>query len=103
MIGEFWVNLALLFSFVTGTVAMTLSLLTWRIFRTSAVGQTVVALTVAMVLFNFYHGFALLLPQSELFTSILKSITFTAIALFIAFSIRFDRKVGTDSSTRGEP
>lgn len=99
---EFWVTLTLLFSLVVGSVAMTLSLLMWQILRESAAGQVVVALTVVMLLFNFYHGISLLVPQSELFVSVLKSITFTGVALFIALSIQFERRVIGDSSTQGE-
>lgn len=102
MVNEFWVTLTLLFSLVLGSVAMTLSLLMWQILRESAAGQVVVALTVVMLLFNIYHGLSLLVPQSELFVSVLKSITFTGVALFIALSIRFERRVAGDSSTRGE-
>lgn len=102
MIGELWANLMLLSSLVAGTAAMTLSILTWQILRKSAVGRTVVALTGVMLLFSVYHGIALLFPQAELVASVLKSITFTAVALFIAFSIRFERKVGDDTTARGK-
>lgn len=102
MVDGLLTNLTLLFSLVTGTAALTLSLLTWRILRESAVGQTVVALTLVMVSFSFYHGIAFLFPQSELFASVLKSVTFTAVALFVAFSIRFEREVAPDDSPRGE-
>lgn len=102
MANEFWVTLTLLFSLVMGSVAMTLSLLMWRILRESAAGRVVVALTVVMLLFNMYHGIAVLIPQSELFVSVLKSITFTGVALFIALSIQFERRVTGDGSTKGE-
>lgn len=102
MMSEFWANLTLLSSLVAGTAAMTLSILTWQILRESAVGRTVVALTGVMLLFSLYHGIALLFPQSVLVASVLKSITFTAVALFIAFSIRFERSVSDDTTPRGK-
>lgn len=102
MVGGFWVDVSLLLSLVTGTAALTLSLLTWRILRASAVGQTVLMLTAVMVLFSFYHGIAFLFPQSAFFASVLKSITFTAVALFIAFTIRFEHRVVDDSAGKGE-
>lgn len=97
MVDEVWFDLMLLLSLVTGTVALTLSVLTWRILRESAVGRTVLVLTAVLALFSFYHGIALLFPQSELFTSVLKSITFTGVVLFIAFTIRFERSVVGES------
>lgn len=99
---EFWVNLTLLLSLVTGTAALTLCLLAWEILRKSAVGRTVVALTVVMAMFSFYHGIVLLYLQSELFVSVLKSVTFTGIALFVAISIRFERELDRDAAPRGE-
>lgn len=97
-----WVSVTLLLSLVTGTAALTLSLLTWRILRESAVGKTVVALVAILALFSFYHGIELLFPQFELATSILKSISFTAVALFIAFSIRFERTFASDARSGGD-
>lgn len=97
-----WADIGILVSLITGTVALTLSLLMWRVLRRSVVGRTVMALTVVMMLFSFYHGIELLSPRSELFTSLLKSITFTAVVLFVALSIRFERGVTGDTSG-GEP
>lgn len=97
----FWTHLMLLLSLVTGTAALTLCLLTWEILRESAIGRTVGALTVVMALFSVYHGIELLTPQGELFTSVLKSITFTGVALFVGITIRFERQM-TEDTGRGE-
>lgn len=102
MVGELWVDLTLLFSLVTGTVALTLSLLAWGILRRSAVGRIVVALTVVMMSFSVYHVIAFLLPGAELVASVLKSVTFTGVALFIAVSIRFERRVDVETKAGGE-
>ena len=88
-----WADLFVVLSLVTGTAALTLCVLTWNILRRSAVGRTVVVLTVVLGLFNLYHGLVLLVPGSILVTSVLKSITLTAVVLFIGMSIRIQYRV----------
>jgi len=70
--------------------------------KESAIGQTVVALIVVLASFSIYHGIKFLFPQSAFLTSVLKSITFTGIAVFVASSIIFERKVSAEASPRGE-
>lgn len=97
-----WENITLLSSLVTGTVAVTFSLLTWSILRKSVIGQTVVVLTLVMSLFSIYHGIVFMSSQSELLAQILKSATLTGVLLFIGFTILFERRIAHDTSTRGE-
>lgn len=98
MVTDTWVTLTILLSLVTGTAALTLCLLTWEILRHSAVGRVVAVLTVVMGLFSLYHGITLLVPESELVTGVLKSVTLTGVVLFVAFLIRVDRRVERESS-----
>lgn len=102
MVAPLWVDLSLVLSLVTGTAALTLCLLTLDILRRSAVGRSVVVLTVVMGLFNIYHGVVLLVPESILVTSIVKSVTLTGVVLFIGMSIRIQRRVERTGSVGGE-
>lgn len=102
MVGELWVELSLLASLVTGTTALVLCFLAWDILGESAVGQAVAILTVVMGLFSVYHSIALLVPDSALLTSVLKSVTFTGVVLFVALLIRVDRAVDEDPSNPSE-
>lgn len=102
MVGAPWTDLFLLLSLVTGTVALTLCFLTWDILRESAVGQTIAALTLVMGLYSFYHGILLLSPQSALVASVVKSVTFTSVAVFLALAIRFERRGAADTETGSE-
>ncbi|WP_336134688.1 hypothetical protein [Natronomonas amylolytica] len=97
-----WGNVTLLSSLVTGTVAMTFSLLTWSILRKSVIGRVVVVLSIVMMLFSVYHGIVFMSPQSELLAQILKSATLTGVLLFIGFTILFERRIAPDTSARGE-
>lgn len=103
MVAEMWVRVTLLLSLVAGTAAFTLGLLTWEILRASAIGQIVTALIVLVALFSFYHGILLVFPEAELLVSVLKSFTFTAAALFVAFTIRFERRISKDGRMQGDP
>lgn len=102
MVNLLWTDLFLLLSLVTGTIALTLCFLIWDVLRASAVGQTIAALTVVLGLFSFYHGIELLVPQSALATSVLKSVTFTSVALFVAVAIRFERQITDETTAQGD-
>ena len=102
MASELWGNITLLFSLVTGTVAMTFSLLTWSILRKSVIGRIVVALTIVMVLFSVYHRIVFMSFQNHLLAQILKSATLTGVLIFIMYTILFERRIAHDTSTRGE-
>lgn len=102
MVAELWVQVTLISSLIVGTAAFTLGILTWEILRTSAIGQIVSALVVLFALFSFYHGILLLFPEADLLVSILKSFTFTAAALLIGFTIKFERQHDSPPRSPGE-
>lgn len=95
-------DLLLVLSLVAGTAALTLCLLTWNILRRSIVGRFVLVLTVVLGLFNLYHGVVLLVPESRLLSSVLKSVTFTAVLVFVATSIRMQNTVRRAEPPGGE-
>lgn len=97
-----WADLLVVLSLMTGTAALTLCLLTWNILRRSIVGETVVVLTVVLGLFDVYHGLVLLVPESRLVTSVLKSVTLTGMVLFIAMSIRTQTRIRRDGTREGD-
>lgn len=97
-----WADLLVVLSLMTGTAALTLCLLTWNILRRSVVGKTVIVLTFVLGLFDVYHGLVLLVPESRLATSLLKSISLTGVALFIAMSIRMQSRIGRDDTRGGD-
>lgn len=101
MNGGFVVDILLILSLVTGTAALTLCLLIWDILKHSYVGRTVAMLTVLLGLFNLYHGALLLVPNDGLLSSILKSVAFTGVLLFIGMSIRIQHRVEQDAETGG--
>lgn len=97
-----WADLLVVLSLMTGTAALTLCLLTWNILRRSIVGKTVIVLTVVLGLFDVYHGLVLLVPESRLATSVLKSVTLTGVVLFIGMSIRTQSQIGRDRTRGGD-
>lgn len=102
MTGAPWTDLLVVLSLMTGTAALTLCLLTWNILRRSVVGKTILVLTVVLGLFDVYHGLVLLVPESRLATSVLKSISLTGVVLFIAMSIRIQTRIGRDGTRGGD-
>lgn len=95
-------DLFVVLSLVSGTAALTLCLLTWNILRRSIVGRSVLVLTIVLGLFNLYHGLILLVPESRLVTRALKSVTLTAVFLFIALSVRIQSRVRREDTAFGD-
>ena len=93
-------HLTVTFAIVTGTAAGVLALLSWEVFRQSAFGQVIFALSGLMSLFILYHvavlGFGAHLPQVE----VLQSLLYTGFAVFIGLMIRVELRM-RDSIDRG--
>ena len=89
-------HLTVTFAIVTGTAAGVLALLSWEVFRQSAFGRVIFALTGLLSLFIFYHvlvlGFGAHLPQVEF----LQSLLYTAFAVFIVLMIRVETRMRTN-------
>lgn len=98
MAPELLVELSLVLSIATGSIAVTLCVLAWDILQRTTVGRAIASLAVAMWLFSVYHAIELLIPGFELFTGALKSLTYTVVAMFVLLWIRVDLDVAP-----GEP
>ncbi len=86
-------QLTILFSLGSGLIALILSLLLWDTLRRTPFGRAVIALAMALVLFNLYHVVALFVPESTLVTTVAKSVTLTGVVLVIGVLIILDNRL----------
>lgn len=81
------------FAIVAGTGAGVLAVLSWEIFRESPFGTVIALVTVVMSLVTVYHVVALTVGPGSLLLRVLRSVAYTAIAVFILFAIRGHRRL----------
>lgn len=96
MFEEFIYVTTALLALVVGTVAATMSVLTWDIFRTSTFGTAIIGVAVAFSVFTLHHVFIISIEPRPAETRMYQALLNTAILMFIVMMIRHDRRLRTD-------
>lgn len=86
-------DLSVAFAIVTGTGAGLLSVLAWKIFRSSPVGRAILALSMVMSVFILYHVLLLGLQSYPMFVKVIESAAYTGVVLFIAAMVLSQRRL----------
>jgi len=95
-------NVSVAFAIVTGTGAGILSLLTWEIFRRTAFGAAIFALTFVMSTFILYHVVLLVLQSNSSNTQLLECSMYTCLFVLTILLIHYQRRMRARVSNRGE-
>jgi len=88
MFGEFGYVTTALLALIVGSVAGTMAVLTWDIFRESTFGTAIIVLVVVFSIFTLHHVFLLSveprLAESRLYQALLN----TVVVIFVGLVIR---------------
>jgi hypothetical protein len=88
MFGEFGYVTTALFALVVGSVAGTMAVLTWDIFRESTFGTAIIGVAVAFSIFTLHHVFLLSVePRPAEFRSY-QALLNTVVVIFVGLMIR---------------
>ncbi|WP_435120036.1 hypothetical protein [Halolamina sp. C58] len=95
MFGTFGYTTTTLFALIVGTVAGTMSLLAWDVFRDSTFGTAIIGVIATFSVFTLHHVFLITVePRPAEFQSY-QALLNTAVVAFIALMIRHQRRVRT--------
>lgn len=100
MPGDPLFHLTVTFALITGTAAGVLSLLSWEVFRHSAMGRVVFLFTVLMTVFILYHALLMVRGEPSAVLQALESLFYTGLAVFALLMLRVERQFGDSDGGR---
>lgn len=94
-------DLSVAFAIITGTGAGLLALLSWEIFRRSPLGRAIFILSFTISVFIIYHVLLLGLRTHPLFVSVMESIAYTGVLVFVGAMVFSQLRLRRRADRRG--
>lgn len=99
MPGSTLFHLTVTFALITGTAAGVLSLLSWEVFRHSAMGRVIFLFTGLMTVFILYHALLMVRGEPSVALQALESFIYGGLAIFALLMLRVERQFGDEDAT----